>query len=157
MAVAGIPEGFHTITPYLLVQHAQDVIQFAKQAFGATEDHRSTNPDGSILHAQLKIGDSVIMLSDASGDYQPMPAMLYVYVDDVDVVYQRAVQAGATALREPTDEFYGDRSGGVRDSCGNQWWIATRKENVPPDELMRRQQALASSEASSRDASAPAP
>jgi uncharacterized glyoxalase superfamily protein PhnB len=113
-----------------------------KQTFKANEHHRATHQDESIMHAQLQIGDSILMLSEARGDVKPMPGMLYVYVDDVDVVYERALQAGATPLRPPTDEFYGDRSGGVEDMCGNQWWIATHKEDVPPDEMMRRQGEL---------------
>jgi PhnB protein len=152
MTVSAIPDGFHAVTPYLVVEEAQDLIRFLKQAFNAVEEHRSTDQEGKVLHAQLKLGDSIVMLSDAHKDFGPMPGMLYLYVEDVDVVYHRALQAGGTSLQEPTDQFYGDRSGGVRDMCGNQWWIATRKEIVPPDELMRRQQALASSESSSRKA-----
>lgn len=93
----------------------------------------------------MQIGDSIVMLSDTTEQFKPMPGMLYLYVDDVDVVYQRAIQAGASSLREPTDEAYGDRVAGIRDMCGNQWWIATRNENMPPDEMMRRQGALMSS------------
>jgi len=137
-----IPKGFHTITPYLVVRDAPGLIHFMKQTFKANEHHRATHKDESIMHAELQIGDSIVMLSEARGDMQPRPGMLYIYVDDVDVVFQRAVQAGAKPLREPTDEFYGDRSGGVEDMCGNHWWIATHKEDVPPDEILRRQNAL---------------
>jgi PhnB protein len=144
MTSTSVPAGFHTVTPYLVVQDASALIEFLKQAFEAGESHRITGPDERITHAQLQIGDSVVMLSDASDEYKPMPAMLYLYVDDVDVVYQRAMQAGATSLREPVDEPYGDRVAGIRDRCGNQWWIATHKENVPPDEVMRRQGELMS-------------
>lgn len=136
------PAGFHTVTPYLVVKDAAALIHFLKQAFEANESHRTTDKDESISHAQLQIGDSIVMLSDASGEYEPMPGMLYLYVDDVDVVYQRAVQAGGSSLREPTDEPYGDRVAGIRDMCGNQWWIATRKNDVPPDEIMRREGKL---------------
>jgi PhnB protein len=146
MAAASIRSGFHTVTPFLMVQGAERVIHFMKQTFGANEHHRATNQDESIMHAELQIGDSVLMLSEARGDLKPMPGMLYIYVDDVDVVYERALQAGATSLRPPTDEFYGDRSSGVEDMCGNQWWIATHKEDVPPDEMMRRQGQLMATE-----------
>jgi uncharacterized glyoxalase superfamily protein PhnB len=137
-----IPQGFHTVTPYLVVRGADRLIHFMKQSFKANEQHRATHQDESIMHAEVQIGDSKLMLSEARGDMEPRPGMLYIYVDDVDVVYERAVQAGAKPLRPPTDEFYGDRSGGVEDMCGNQWWIATHKEDVPPDEMMRRQNAL---------------
>jgi PhnB protein len=142
MAVQPVPKGFHTITPYLVVHGAAGLIHFMKQTFKANEHHRATHEDESIMHAELQIGDSTLMLSEARGEMKPMPGMLYVYVDDVDVVYERALQAGAKPLRPPTDEFYGDRSGGVEDMCGNQWWIATHKEDVPPDEMMRRQGEL---------------
>jgi uncharacterized glyoxalase superfamily protein PhnB len=142
MAVPAIPDGFHSVTPYLVVHGATELIPFLKQAFKAVEHHRATHPDDSIMYAQLQIGDSFVMLSEARDEFKPMPGMLYLYVDDVDLVYQRALQAGATSLREPTDEFYGDRSGMVQDMCGNHWQIATHKEDVPPDEMMRRQREL---------------
>ncbi len=144
MTSPSIPEGFHTVTPYLVVRDAPALIHFLKQAFDANESHRTTDKDETITHAQLLIGDSVVMLSDAGPELDPMPGMLYLYVDDVDVVYQRAIQAGAASLREPTDQAYGDRVAGIRDMCGNQWWIATRKEEVPPDEIMRREGRLMS-------------
>ena len=144
MTSPSIPEGFHTVTPYLAVHDAAALIHFLKQAFEANEHHRTSDQDESITHAQLQIGDSIIMLSDARSDSQPMPGMLYLYVDDVDVVYQRAIQAGAASLREPTDEAYGDRVAGIKDMCGNQWWISSRNENMPPDEMMRRQGTLMS-------------
>jgi uncharacterized glyoxalase superfamily protein PhnB len=90
----------------------------------------------------MQIGDSMVMLGEASAESKPMPGHLYLYVEDVDGVYERALQAGATSIREPRDEFYGDRSGGVQDASGNMWWIATHIENVPSDELERRVAAL---------------
>jgi PhnB protein len=144
MTSSSIPEGFHTVTPYLVVRDASALIHFLKQAFEAVESHRMTDQEENITHAQLQIGDSTVMLSDVRNGSEPMPGMLYIYVDDVDVVYQRAVQAGASSLHEPADESYGDRVAGVRDICGNQWWIAARKENLPPDEMMRRQGTLIS-------------
>jgi uncharacterized glyoxalase superfamily protein PhnB len=141
MAVKPIPDGYHTVTPYLTVQGAAKLIDFLKQAFGAEETERLLRPDGTIGHAEARIGDSVVMLGDATPEFTPMPAMLHLYVTDVDAVYKRALQAGATSLREPADQFYGDRSAGVKDACGNQWWIATHKEDVPPEELKRRAEA----------------
>lgn len=140
MAVKPIPEGYHSITPYLAVEGADRLLQFTKQAFGAQEIFRMDSPDGKVGHAEVKIGDSMVMLADASGtdQGQPMPGMIHLYVDDVDKVYRQAIEAGATSLREPADQFYGDRTGGVRDPVGNQWWIATHVEDVPPDEMAKR-------------------
>src|SRR5919197_647144 len=106
MAVKPIPEGYHTVTPYLTVQGAAKLIEFLKQAFEAHESERITRPDGTIGHAEVRIGDSVVMMGDATPEFAPMPAMIHLYVHDVDAVYQRALQAGATALREPADQFY---------------------------------------------------
>jgi uncharacterized glyoxalase superfamily protein PhnB len=142
MTVKPIPEGHHTVTPYLVVQDAAQLIEFMKQAFLAEEILRMAQPDGVIGHAEVRIGDSRVMLGEARGEYKPMPAMLHLYVEDADAVYRRALQAGATSLREPVDEFYGDRIGGVKDRFGNQWWIATHIEDVSPEELARREAAL---------------
>jgi len=135
-----IPQGFHTVTPYLTVSGAAGVIDFLKQVFGAAEVMRMNWPDGSVAHAEMRIGDSNLMLSDARGECRPMPASLYVYVDDVDAAYNRALQAGAAAIMPPADQFYGDRHGAVRDAAGNQWSIATHVEDVAPEEMQRRQE-----------------
>jgi len=135
MAVAPIPEGFHTITPYLGVRHAERCIDFLKEAFDAQEIHRSTDPEGVIGHAQLRIGDSMLMLSEACEQWPATPCAVYLYVPDVDATYRRAVQAGASSLMEPADQFYGDRGAGVRDAFGNTWWLGTHIRDVPPDEL----------------------
>jgi PhnB protein len=139
--VKAIPEGYHTITPYLVLDGAARVIEFLKQAFDAKEMLRMSGPDGKIGHTELRIGDSMLMLSDSQGPWKPMPAMLYLYVEDVDATYQRALQAGATPVSEPKDQFYGDRSGAVQDSSGNQWWIGTHIEDVSEEELLRRHKA----------------
>jgi PhnB protein len=141
MAVKPIPDGYHTVTPYLTVRGAAKLIDLLKQTFGAVETERIAGPDGTIGHAEVRIGDSVVMLADATPEFTPMPAMIHVYVNDVDAVYKRALQAGTISLREPTDQFYGDRSAGVKDFCGNHWWIATHKEDVPPEELKKRAEA----------------
>ncbi len=141
MAVQPIPDGFHTVTPYLIVEGASKLLDFVKSAFGAEEISRHDGPEGKIMHAQFKIGDSIIMASDAREDYPPMPAMMYLYVTDCDATYRQAIAAGATSLMEPTDQFYGDRHGGVLDPVGNQWWISTHVEDVTPEEIQRRQGA----------------
>ena len=143
MAVKPIPDGYHTITPYLVVRGAAKTIEFAKKAFGAeVVDQPVTRPDGTIMHAEFKIGDSRVMISDASEQHPPMQSMLHLYVPNVDAVYQRAVAAGGTSVMEPMDQFYGDRSGGVKDPAGNQWFIGTHKEDVSPQELKKRAEAF---------------
>lgn len=134
------PEGYHTVTPYLVVRDAEGLMKFVKQVFHAEEVERMEYADGRIRHAELRIGDSIIMLGEALDDNARMPAMLYLYLEDINPVYQRALAAGARSLREPTDEFYGDRSAAVEDRFGNQWWLATHIEDVPVEELQRRSQ-----------------
>ena len=131
-----IPQGFHTITPYLIVSDASRLIDFIKKSFNATEIDRFET-DNTILHAILQIGDSKIMISDSNQNMKPMPCFLYLYVDNVDETFQRAIAAGAISMREPTDEFYGDRGAGVLDFAGNNWYIATHKKDVSRDELKR--------------------
>ncbi|SRR5712691_9964760 len=138
MAVKPIPEGYHTVTPYLTVQGATTLIDFLTQAFDAKELERMTRPDGAIGHAQVRIGDSVVMISESRGEWKPMPGAIYLYVNDTDAAYTRALRAGATSLMEPADQFYGDRNAGVKDPVGNLWWIATHKEDVSQDEMARR-------------------
>ena len=138
-SVKPIPEGYHTVTPYLLVQGAEKLINFMKNAFDAKETERYSMPDGSIGHAEVRIGDSVIMVADAQGDeYKPMAAGIHLYVEDCDVTYKRAIGAGATSVREPQDQFYGDRSAGVNDQFGNKLWIATHKEDMSKEEIIKR-------------------
>ncbi len=141
MAVKAIPDGYHSVTPYLTVQGVPTLIDFMKQAFEAQEIERMTGPDGRIGHAEVKIGDSIVMMGEAGGQWQPMPGSIYLYVNDVDATYKRALQAGAASTMEPMDQFYGDRSAGVKDPSGNQWWIATHKEDLSREELMKRAQA----------------
>src|SRR4051812_5751093 len=123
MAVKPIPEGFHNVTPYMIVDGADKFIDFVKKAFGAQELFRMAQPDGRIGHAEVKIGDSPIMLSDASEKFQAMPCGVYVYVNDCDATYKAAVQAGGVSVMEPANQFYGDRGAGVKDQWGNFWWI----------------------------------
>lgn len=141
MAAKPIPDGYHSVTPYMTVPGVAKLIDFLKQAFEATEVERMTRPDGSVMHAEVRIGDSIVMMGEPTAEFPPMPAAIYLYVNDADDVYRRALQAGATSTSEPADMFYGDRQGGVKDPSGNQWWIATHKEDVSPEELRRRAEA----------------
>lgn len=141
MAVKPIPEGYHSLTPYLVVQSAPKLMEFLKRAFAAKELNCMKQPDGSVMHAEMKIGDSIVMMGEAGGESKPMPSTICLYVPDADVVYKRALQAGATSVREPADQFYGDRSAGVRDPVGNHWWIHTHIEDVPEAEMAKRAEA----------------
>lgn len=141
MAVKPRPDGYHAVTPYLIVNGAAQVIDFVKQTFDAEEIYRLPGPEGRIGHAEVRIGDSMVMISDACAEYPAMPAMLYVYVNDVDATYQRALAAGAKSVKEPADQFYGDRNAGVTDSAGNYWGIAKHVEDVAPEEMERRMAA----------------
>ncbi len=140
MAVNPIPPGHHTVTPYLLVGNASKQIEFLQKAFDAVEMHRTQLPDGSVMHAEVRIGDSAVMMGEAKGGWGAMPAFLYLYMSDVDATYKKAIDAGATSMREPVDEFYGDRCAGVKDHEGNVWWIATHKEDLSAEEIEKRRQ-----------------
>jgi uncharacterized glyoxalase superfamily protein PhnB len=136
-----LPKGFHTVTPFLIVNNVEHFIDFAKRAFDAEERSRLAMPDGSIMQASIKIGDSVIMLGGSTMS-APTTSCIYLYVDDSDAVYKQAISAGATSIQEPTDQIYGDRTAGVKDTAGNQWWVATHWEDVPEDELRERANRL---------------
>jgi PhnB protein len=134
-----IPDGYHTVTPYLLVQDAEKLIDFVIKVFDAKETVRMSMPNGAIGHAEVRLGDSVIMLSEAQGgDYKPMPTGIYLYVENCDAIYKRALEAGATSIMQPTDQFYGDRSAGIKDQFGNLWYIATHIEDLSKKELTKR-------------------
>lgn len=139
--VSPIPPGFHTVTPYLIVQGAERLIEFLQQAFGAEVLFRTNAPDGRISHAELRIGDSMIEMGEGNEQWQPRPCALHLYVPDADAIYRRALAAGATSLSEPADVFYGDRAASVVDPSGNQWFIATRQEDLSYEEMTRRAQA----------------
>jgi uncharacterized glyoxalase superfamily protein PhnB len=125
-----VPAGMHTVTPTLHVKGTDRLIAFIQQAFGAEELDRTLAPDGSIVHAQLKLGDSVLELGEAGGFVAPMPASIHYYVADADAVYASALRAGATSLGEPSDRPYGDRAAEVADPFGNHWFIATHVKDV---------------------------
>ena len=141
MTVKAIPEGYHTVTPYLLTADPAKVLEFAKHAFGATEVEKHVDDKGRVQHATMRIGDSMVMVGQANDQWKPMPCMLHLYVPDVDATYKKAVAAGGKSLREPTTEFYGDRSSGVIDDAGNQWWIATHVEDLTTEEIETRMRA----------------
>jgi len=144
--VKPIPEGYATLTPYLSIKGAANAIEFYKKAFGATELMRLSQPDGRIGHAELRIGDSRLMLADEfpEMDFRSphsiggTAVMLHLYVEDVDTVVGRAVAAGGKVLRQVQDQFYGDRSGTVADPYGHVWNVSTHKEDVSPEEIRRR-------------------
>ena len=126
-----IPEGYHTVTPYLIVQEAECAVPLRTQSFGAVEHFRATGSAGG-LHIEVTIGDSRVMLGGGGAwSGEPSPATLYLYMDDVDTIYQSALQAGASSIMEPADQSYGDRLAGVKDAFGNTWYIATHVEDVP--------------------------
>ena len=145
-----IPSGYHSITPYLVVQGALEAIEFYKKAFGAIEVLRLRLPNGQLGHAELKIGDSPIMLSDEAPEWDARspqsiggsPVTISLYVDDVDSVVPTAVAAGAKLVRPIADQFYGDRSAALEDPFGHKWHVATHKEDMTPVEMQRRFDAL---------------
>jgi PhnB protein len=149
--VKPIPDGYHTATPYLIVNDAAKALEFYKKAFGATEKMRIPAPGGKVGHAEIQIGDSPIMLADEHpeiGARSPQsfggsPVSIMLYVEDVDAFVKRAVTAGAKVLRPVEDKFYGDRSGTLADPTGHVWHVATHKEDLSLEEIKRRGEALA--------------
>jgi PhnB protein len=142
-SVKYIPDGYHTATPYITVNDTPGLIEFLQRAFGATETSRINRPDGAIMHAEIRIGDSPIMLSEACQEMGPMPASLYLYLEEADAAFARAVEAGATPIMEPADMLWGDRFGCVKDAWGNQWSISTHIEDVAPEDLDKRARLFA--------------
>ena len=140
MPVSPIPKGFHTISPYMAVKDPAGLVEFLKKAFDArVEVH--TMPDGTIYNAMAQVGDSMVLIGQVPKhlpDNELRPAMLYLYVEDVDTWYGKAVAAGARSIREPEDQWYGDRVGAVCDLANNQWWFATHKEDMAPEEMAKR-------------------
>ncbi|HUC65874.1 MAG TPA: VOC family protein [Stellaceae bacterium] len=145
-AVKPIPEGYHSVTPYLIFSGASDAIAFYKKALGAQEILRMDAPGGRVGHAELQIGDSRIMLADEHPELHALspktiggsPVTLHLYVENVDAAVERAIAAGATLVRPVADQFYGDRTGGIADPFGYRWFIATHKEDLTMDEIRRR-------------------
>lgn len=145
-----IPDGYHTVTPYLIIRDAAKALDFYKRAFGATESVRMAMPDGKVMHAEIKIGDSTIMLSDESPHMDARspeslggtPMVILLYLENVDARFNQAIAAGAKVLRPVENQFYGDRSGTVADPFGHRWTLATHIEDVDPQEMRRRAEAF---------------
>jgi len=152
MAVKAIPDGYYSLTPYLVCKGAAKAIDFYTTAFGAEETVRMPGPDGQVMHAEIKIGNAMLMLSDENkerGYLSPdsiggTATSIMFYTDDVDAVFERAIAAGATSEMPPADMFWGDRMGNLIDPFGHKWAIATHKEDVAPDEMEKRMQAIGS-------------
>jgi len=145
MSVKPIPEGYHSVTPYMGIKQAAEAIEFYKKAFGATEVMRLTAPNGEVGHAELRIGDSAIMLGSPCSESalgsphdQATTVGLHVYVNDVDKQFAQAIEAGGQVVSEVKDQFYGDRSGTLKDPFGHVWFLSTRKENLSPEEIGKR-------------------
>jgi uncharacterized glyoxalase superfamily protein PhnB len=138
MAVKPVPEGYTTVTPWLISRDTARLIEYVQEAFGGEELARVLNSDGTIGHAEMRIGDSVVMMFDAKPDSPPTPAFLRLYVADADAVHRQAVAAGGTSVTEVTHLFFGDRVGRVRDPLGNVWWIQAHIEDVSPQEMEER-------------------
>ncbi len=146
MSVKPKPDGYHSVTPYLIVNGAARALDFYKKAFGATEVMRMTQPDGKVGHAEIRIGDSVVMMADefpergirSAESYGGSPISLMVYVDDVDTLFPQAIAAGGKELSPVSDQFYGDRSGILKDPFGHTWSIATHKEDLTPEQIQQR-------------------
>ncbi len=137
--VKPVPDGYPTVMPFLLADDVDKLLRFIEAAFGGRVEYAMKSADGVMRHATTRVGDSLLMVSKGTDLYGHHPAMLHLYVIDVDVVYAQALQHGASMLREPVNQFYGDRVAAVKDEWGNQWWIATHVEDVGPDEMLRRE------------------
>ncbi len=152
--VKPIPAGYRTVTPYLAIKNGAKALEFYKKAFGATEVFKLMMPDGRLGHAEIRLGDSMIMLADEFPEYGGTspetlggsPVNIHLYVEDVDRFFQQALAAGAKERKPIMDQFYGDRSGQLEDPFGHLWWVATHKEDVPPAELQKRVQAMCAQE-----------
>lgn len=148
--VQPIPSGHHTVTPYLAIQNAVGALEFYKQAFGATEIYKLIMPDGRLGHAEILLGDSIIMLSDEFPEFggkapQTLggsPVSIHLYVEDVDTFFKKALATGAKERKPVMDQFYGDRSGQLEDPFGHLWWVATHKEDVSPTEIQKRVETM---------------
>ncbi len=141
MPVQNPPAGYHTVSPYLVVEGVAELLVFLERVFDAKIVEKLTRADGTLGHCEVRIGDSIVMIGHPAQAGKERPATLYVYVSDVDATFRRAVEQGAKPEREPTTQYYGDRSGGFVDPSGNHWWIATHEEDVSAAEIARRSKA----------------
>jgi PhnB protein len=139
MTVNFIPKEHHTVTPYIMVEGVEAVMDFLIAAFGAESREVMKSPEGRVMHAQILVGNSMLMLAEARPPEWPsQPASFYLYLPDCDASYKRALASGGVSIMEPADQFYGDRHGGVKDTSGNSWWIATHIEDVSSEEMEQR-------------------
>jgi PhnB protein len=138
MPAKPVHDGFHTVTPYLFAAEAPRLIEFISKAFQGQVTYRKERPDGTIMHAEMRIGDSMLMLADGTSEFRPMPTSIYLYVPDCNTVYRRALDAGGISVFEVATLPSGERYGGVKDPCGNIWWIATHVEDLSPEEQDKR-------------------
>ncbi len=142
MPVSAVPAGHNRVSPYLLVPGVSKLIEFITKTFEAEEVTRMAGPNGTVFHAELRIGDSIVMMGEPMGEFAAMPAQIHCYVADVDTTYARALAAGGISKRAPEDMFYGDRISSVTDPFGNIWAISTHREDVTPEEMTRRMGAM---------------
>jgi PhnB protein len=138
MSVKPIPDGYHTITPYLIVEDADQLVEFIEKTFDGQLLYKMQNGSGRIAHGEIKVGNSILMLAEATEEWKSTRTMLHFYVENIDEVYQKALDVGAISIKEPKNEFYGDRIATVQDSFGNFWSIATHLEDVSPAEIEQR-------------------
>jgi uncharacterized glyoxalase superfamily protein PhnB len=138
------PEGYRSVTPYLIVRDVGGLIGFLQRAFGAEETERHMRPDGTVMHAAVRIGDSMVEMGEPGGEATPRPGSIHLYVESCDAVYESAVRAGGASLMEPSDQFYGDREAGIEDPASNHWYIATHVRDVPAEEIARHAEPAAS-------------
>ena len=141
MAVKPIPENYPRVSPYLVVKNVEETMDFIQYVFEGKVREKRVMPDGSVNHGEMNIGNSVILMGKATEDYPPLNAMLYIYVEDTDKAYSRAIEKGAVSVMEPANQFYGDRNAGVKDKNGISWWMASHIEDVSPEEMIRRNEA----------------
>ncbi len=138
MKIDPIPDGWHSITPCLMVQDAPRLIDFLIQAFDGAERARIKHPDGTVVYSEVRLGDALVLITQANGQWKPRPSSVIFYATDVDTVFQRAIAAGAKSVREPANMFYGDRQACVRDIAENDWWITTHIEDLSTEEIQKR-------------------
>jgi uncharacterized glyoxalase superfamily protein PhnB len=143
MSVNPIPNNYPRVIPYLIIKDVKKMQNFLKEVFNAEISETMSLPDGSVNHGEVKIGDSVIMMGKASDDYPPKPAMIYIYVVDVDAVFKKAISIGAKSIMEPADMFYGDRNGGFEDEQGISWWVGSHIKDVSKEEMEKLNAARA--------------
>src|SRR5436309_13216299 len=138
------PQNYGTVTPYFVVDGVPRLIDFLRETFHVEERARINDKEDHVGHAEIKIGNSIVMMADSTPQYNPIPSQLYVYIDNVDEAYRRGLKAGGISEQEPTTQFYGDRTAAGKDPTGNVWWIASHIEDVSPEEMERRMKARAS-------------